>query len=99
MKAIKRIFTTALLSALPLAAVQADVVRIPLGQQADEQQAQQPTRGMTKDSVRERFGEPDEQRGPVGEPPISHWDYGDYVVYFEGNRVLHSVVKHERRDD
>jgi hypothetical protein len=51
-----------------------------------------PSRGMSMDRVRERFGEPERQEGPVGEPPISRWVYPDYNVYFERNLVLTSVL-------
>jgi hypothetical protein len=29
----------------------------------------------------------------VGEPPISSWEYEPFVVYFEYDRVIHSVAK------
>ncbi|MDT8387572.1 MAG: hypothetical protein RQ736_08665 [Thiogranum sp.] len=51
-----------------------------------------PARGMTTDAVLQQFGEPLERRGPVGDPPISHWVYADFVVYFERDRVIHAVV-------
>jgi hypothetical protein len=55
-----------------------------------------PGRGMTMDGVLARFGEPSVRSGPVGEPPISTWDYGDFVVYFENQYVIHSVVPHKK---
>lgn len=55
--------------------------------------AGQPTRGATKADVMAKFGEPAGQNGPVGEPPISSWDYGSFVVYFEYDHVLHAVAK------
>ncbi len=82
---------------LSAAAGHADVVRIPVGQQTGEQRQDKPTNGMTKAEVEQRFGQPDSRRGPVGEPPISSWDYGSYVVYFENDLVLHSVTKHRRQ--
>lgn len=51
-----------------------------------------PGRGMTMEQVRNRFGSPQEKVPPVGEPPITRWEYGDFTVYFEHNLVLHSVV-------
>lgn len=51
-----------------------------------------PARGVSMESVRGRFGDPAEMLGPVGEPPITRWIYQDYTVYFEHNRVIHSVV-------
>ncbi|MGD8672027.1 MAG: hypothetical protein PVF07_00185 [Thiogranum sp.] len=54
-----------------------------------------PDRGMTMDGVLARYGEPKQRSGPVGDPPISTWDYGDFVVYFENQYVIHSVVAHK----
>jgi hypothetical protein len=50
-----------------------------------------PHRGSTMDDVIEKFGEPDNRYGPVGEPPITEWVYGSFRVYFEHNIVLHSI--------
>ena len=49
---------------------------------------------MTKEMVRQTFGEPIAIEPEVGEPPISAWQYEDFVVYFEKKWVLHAVVKH-----
>ena len=54
-----------------------------------------PDRGMTMDQVLQQYGEPQQRLGPVGEPPITHWVYDGYVVYFEHQHVLHSVVPHK----
>ncbi len=50
-----------------------------------------PGRGMTKDSVEERFGSPADKIEAVGEPPISRWLYGSFTVYFEYDHVIHAV--------
>jgi hypothetical protein len=50
-----------------------------------------PKRGSNMDRVLADFGEPIRRIEPVGEPPITEWDYGDFRVYFEYNIVLHSV--------
>lgn len=71
----------------------ADQVRIPVSQQPGAD-VERPSPGMSKERVEDRFGTPVERRAAVGDPPISSWDYGDYVVYFEYNTVLHSVLKH-----
>lgn len=71
----------------------ADQVRIPVSQQPGAN-VERPSPGMSKERVEDRFGAPIERRAAVGDPPISSWDYGDYVVYFEYNTVLHSVLKH-----
>ena len=52
-----------------------------------------PPRGMTMERVRDALGEPAQRAAPVGDPPISRWEYDDFVVYFEYRYVLHSVVK------
>lgn len=90
-----KVFTTvALLAALAATPTFAEVIRIPVGQQAAEKQAlQTPPRGITKAQVRARFGDPRAEFPAVGEPPISSWDYDNYRVYFEGDLVLHSVLK------
>ena len=51
-----------------------------------------PTAGMSMEKVIQEFGEPDSRVDPVGEPPISRWEYGNYTVYFEHQYVIHSVV-------
>jgi len=52
-----------------------------------------PTRGMTQASVQSKYGSPVNTRAPVGEPPITRWEYKDFVVFFEYDRVIHSVTK------
>ena len=52
-----------------------------------------PTRGMSQTSVRSKYGSPEAVRSPVGDPPITRWEYRDFVVYFEYDKVIHSVVK------
>ena len=55
-----------------------------------------PPRGMTMDKVRAGYGQPVDQRAAVGDPPITRWEYDGFVVYFEYQYVLHSVVKRGR---
>ena len=55
-----------------------------------------PTRGMTAASVESRFGAPQAKVAPVGDPPISRWEYKDFVVFFEYDRVIHAVVKRQK---
>jgi hypothetical protein len=43
-------------------------------------------------AVQGRFGEPTQRRGTVGSPPITRWDYPQFSVYFEHDRVLHAVL-------
>ena len=52
-----------------------------------------PTRGMTQNSVQSKFGSPVTVKAPVGDPPITRWEYKDFVVFFEYDRVIHAVAK------
>lgn len=52
-----------------------------------------PARGMTKARVESRFGTPARRDAPVGEPPITRWEYADFVVYFEYDHVIHTVTR------
>ena len=55
-----------------------------------------PTRGMTAASVESKFGTPDAKVAAVGDPPISRWEYSNFVVFFEYDRVIHAVVKRKQ---
>ncbi|TDT39442.1 hypothetical protein DES49_2367 [Halospina denitrificans] len=52
-----------------------------------------PRRGEAMDSVERRFGAPESVRGPVGEPPITRWEYQRFEVVFESDRVIHTVIE------
>lgn len=52
-----------------------------------------PSRGMTMRAVEERFGAPETRAPAVGQPPITRWDYPGYSVFFENDRVLHTVLR------
>jgi len=52
-----------------------------------------PTRGMTMDEVESTWGPPSSKQAPVGDPPITRWEYPHFIVYFEFSTVLHSVHK------
>ncbi len=52
-----------------------------------------PRRGMSMQKVESLFGTPVKRMPAVGQPPISRWEYQGFVVYFEHDRVLHSVIK------
>ncbi|OEY67215.1 hypothetical protein [Marinobacter sp. X15-166B] len=72
----------------------ADEVRVPIMSQADRSAlAKLPRSGQSQAAVRQSFGTPQATSGPVGQPPISHWDYPAFVVYFEQDRVIHTVLK------
>lgn len=52
-----------------------------------------PSRGMTMDKVEARFGAPASRVAPVGDPPITRWEYPGFVVYFEHQHVIHTVAR------
>jgi hypothetical protein len=75
----------------------AEEVRVPVASHAERSaEANLPRTGMSQSSVRNGWGNPGETTGPVGNPPISQWHYEDFVVYFEGDRVIHAVLKPRR---
>jgi len=55
-------------------------------------QAGKPTRGMTQESVEATFGSPQNARAAIGDPPITRWEYADFVVFFEYDKVIHAVT-------
>ncbi|MCZ6798234.1 MAG: hypothetical protein O7D36_09850 [Gammaproteobacteria bacterium] len=80
----------ALALALIAPSIGASTLAIPGHHEFGETQTM-PRRGISMDSVLVEFGEPEQRRGPVGEPPISEWVYGSFRVYFEDQTVLHSI--------
>jgi hypothetical protein len=51
-----------------------------------------PSPGMTMQKVEQKFGAPAERHAAVGAPPITRWDYQNFSVFFENDRVIHAVV-------
>lgn len=72
-----------------------DVIRVPVGQQSGTSAL--PRTGESRSAVLQLLGQPERQRPPVGEPPISAWEYSDLVVYFEHDHVIRAVRKHTPR--
>jgi hypothetical protein len=101
MKPLKKPSRLSLLSSLlflllaPLGvALHADELAIPVGHQgAEKTSLDRPKVGMTTAAVEAKFGAPLHKTAPVGKPPISSWEYPLYYVYFESDRVIHSVLK------
>jgi hypothetical protein len=52
----------------------------------------QPARGALMKTVEKQFGPPTTKHPTVGKPPITRWDYAGFSVFFEGDRVIDSVV-------
>ncbi|HEX7338553.1 MAG TPA: hypothetical protein VF271_01320 [Rhodanobacteraceae bacterium] len=56
-----------------------------------------PARGMTKAAVIKQYGQPLRKLAPRGgdtprHPVIYRWEYSKYIVYFEHDHVIHSVL-------
>jgi len=58
-----------------------------------QQQMDAPKNGQRMAEIEQYFGAPSEKKSPIGEPPISRWIYPDFIVYFENDIVLHTVIK------
>lgn len=54
-----------------------------------------PGNGLSMSAVERRYGQPNARYAPVGDPPITRWDYDDYSVFFEYELVIESVVHSE----
>ncbi len=52
----------------------------------------QPARGALMKTVEKQFGAPTNRHPTVGKPPITRWDYPGFSVFFEGDRVIDSVI-------
>ena len=56
-----------------------------------------PSRGMSMAEVERSYGAPLRRLDPRGgdtrkHPQINRWDYARFIVYFERNHVIHSVL-------
>jgi hypothetical protein len=92
----KRIATALAVGLLTIgaAAAQADVLLLD-GIELDQPSAsERPKAGMTMDRVESQYGAPSQKHAAVGEPPITRWDYPGFSVYFEHDKVIHSVARH-----
>lgn len=91
---MKKLVLTALMT-LFSPAVMADQVTLPVGHQTLTSDLELPKQSANKETVRTQFGDPQSIKDEVGDPPISSWEYANFVVYFEHNLVLHTVVKRD----
>lgn len=95
--AVKKILAVTLFS-LTLVSY-AETILLPIaGQGGYLGDMEKPTKGQTQPQINAQFGEPVHIGVPSGKPPITRWDYPDFSVYFEGDVVIHSVLKHRRLD-
>ena len=71
------------------------VIKIGVSKQSpDKISLRRPQRGDHQSSVLKHFGEPESKHSAVGSPPISHWRYKEFTVYFEEKTVINTVLKH-----
>lgn len=71
-----------------------DMLHIPLSHQGDPVIVL-PARGLNMSAVRAQFGEPLTTSPAIGKPPITRWDYAQFMVTFEGETVIQAVRKHQ----
>ncbi|PWK89770.1 hypothetical protein [Fulvimonas soli] len=56
-----------------------------------------PSRGMSMAQVERKYGAPQRKLSPRGgdsarHPVINRWEYASFIVYFEHDHVIHSVL-------
>jgi hypothetical protein len=79
-----------LLGGIDVKSLQADVLLIEEVRQSGRMDL--PENGLSKADVEAKFGEPASRHAPVGDPPITRWDYTGWSVYFEYDTVLFTVL-------
>lgn len=84
--------SSVLLAASPLASAETLLI-----QRVREEPANLPARGMSMAQVEARFGAPVDRLDARGGqkrqwPTINRWQYENFVVYFEQNRVIDAVA-------
>lgn len=96
MKALKGLaISFSVVLAIFVGVAQADEVRVPISEQGRGAAIETPKSGITQASVEQKFGAPQAVHGPVGDPPITKWVYSSFTVYFEYDRVIHTVIHHQ----
>ena len=92
---LTQLLTALVLFASSLSSMQAfaEEIVIPIGQQAASAAIKTPSTGMDQQDVSSAFGLPVSRSPSVGQPPISRWEYAGFYVYFEYDKVIHSVRK------
>jgi hypothetical protein len=82
---------------LAVGGVHADDLLIDKVDQSGAEQDARPPRGATMGSVETRYGTPVMRNNAVGDPPITRWEYGGFLVFFEYDRVIDTVEKTKDR--
>jgi hypothetical protein len=89
---VAAVFATGLAGIAGLESARSETIAVDNGIAVKESDVATPARGMTMDQVSAKFGAPASKVPAVGKPPISRWEYPGFVVYFEHEHVIHSVV-------
>lgn len=90
---VRSLFPLLALVVLPAGGA-ADTLLIEAAQEAASS-VKMPSNGMTMKMVEKWFGKPVQKLPPVGDPPITRWEYPEYTVYFEYDKVITSVYRHK----
>jgi hypothetical protein len=80
------------LFSLSALAAHAEMVATDSGIAVKESAVTTPARGATMEEVTAKFGAPVSKVPGVGNPPISRWEYSGFIVYFEFDHVVHTVI-------
>ncbi len=73
--------------------IQADTLLLDCLETDAQTASSRPSRGSSMTTVESTFGQPSERRASVGDPPISRWEYAGFIVYFEYEYVIHTVIR------
>lgn len=87
---------SALAAAALLAIAPAALADVLIIDKLEEAPPAMPDRGASMDRVQSHYGAPVAVTPPVGDPPITRWEYPQFIVYFEHSLVIHAVEKRDR---
>ena len=79
--------------------LQTQTQSVPLSAKVQQEQNMNlPKRGMSMAQVKSEYGAPLKVLATRGgssryQPPIHRWEYPNYIVYFEYEHVIHSVLR------
>lgn len=92
-KSSRILLVASLILAGPAGVAHADTLLMQGIQQAQATAQERPGRGMSMQAVVAQWGEPTTRQAAVGQPPITRWDYRDFVVFFEYSHVIDAVPR------
>lgn len=90
-----RKFSTTMILAIATLPASAETLLV---ERIQHEQSDLPARGLSMVQVENRYGAPEAKLTPAGgdaprHPVINRWEYPNFVVYFERNYVIDSVMK------